>query len=122
MEMKYQTAIKQVDFFAFHGLYPEEKLTGGRFVVDVLVEQEIDEDASLRRLVEVVNYETLYSIVKKQMEYPRDLIDAVAKCILDDIESRISRVQYIEVHIEKLNPGGLFKSGSAMVSLKKTIS
>jgi dihydroneopterin aldolase len=120
--MRYQTALNNVEFFSFHGLYPEEKLIGGKFSVDVLVEQEIDDQSSMKRLVEVVNYEQLFSIVKKQMEHPRDLIEAVAKCILDDIASRIHKTQFIEVKITKLNPGGLFKSGSASVCLRKNFS
>ena len=57
--MKYRTAINNVEFFSFHGLYPEEKITGGKFIVDVIVELEIDDHASMKRLTEVVNYELL---------------------------------------------------------------
>ena len=117
--MKYKTAVSNVEFFSFHGLYPEEKLTGGKFIVDALVEQEVDDKASMKRLVEVVNYEQLFSIIKHEMDQPKELIETVAKNILDTIGSRIHHIKFVEVKITKLNPGGLFKSGSASVSLTR---
>jgi len=118
-KMKYKTSINNVEFFSFHGLYPEEKLTGGKFIVDAIVELEIDDHASMKRLTEEINYELLFSIVKSEMEKPRDLIETVAKSILDHIGSRIHHVHFAEVKIEKLNRGGIFKSGSASVSLSR---
>lgn len=117
--MRYKTSINQVEFFSFHGLYPEEKLTGGKFIADVSVEQEVDDKASLKRLVEVVNYEHLFTIVKNEMDQPKDLIETVAKNILDTLGSRIHLIKTAEVKITKLNPGGLFKSGSASVTLTR---
>ena len=117
--MRYKTTINDIEFFSFHGLYPDEKLTGGNFIVDVIVEQDLDDKASMKRLVEVVNYENLFSIVKHEMDQPKDLIETVAKNILDTIGSRIHHIKLAEVKITKLNPGGLFKSGSASVSLSR---
>ena len=118
-KMKYKTAVSNVEFFSFHGLYPEEKLTGGKFIVDAIVEQKVDDKASMKRLVEVVNYEQLFSIIKHEMDQPKELIETVAKNILDTIGSRIHHIKLAEVKITKINPGGLFKSGSASVSLTK---
>ncbi len=119
-KMKYKTAINDIEFFSFHGLYPEEKLIGGKFLVDLCVEQEMNDNASMKRLIEVVNYEQLFAIVKFEMDQPKELIETVAKNILDTIGSRIHRIQTAEIKITKLNPGGLFKSGSASVSLIKS--
>ena len=113
-------SLNKLLFVGYHGLYPEEKLTGGKFIVDVTVELEVDDKASLKRIVEVVNYEQLFSIVKNEMDQPKELIETVAKSILDTIGSRIHHIKIAEVKITKLNPGGLFKSGSASVCLSKT--
>jgi len=108
-----------VEFFSFHGVYPEEKIIGGKFIVEIQVEQEVSDDASLKRLTEIVNYEKIYSIAKKQMDIPRELIETVAKNILDDIGSRFTKINFAEVKIIKLTPGGVFKSGNASVSLSR---
>lgn len=117
--VKYKTAITNVEFFSFHGVYPEEKIIGGKFIVEIQVEQEVSDDASLKRLTEIVNYEKIYSIAKKQMDIPRELIETVAKNILDDIGSRFTKINFAEVKIIKLTPGGVFKSGNASVSLSR---
>lgn len=117
--MRYITALNSIEFFSYHGLHPEEKLTGGIFLVDLKVEQEIDDEASMKRLNEVVNYEKLYEIVKKEMDKPRVLLETVAKGILDEVSSRVRRIIRVEVTITKKDPAGLFKSGSASVTLAK---
>jgi dihydroneopterin aldolase len=116
--MNYKTALQSVEFFSFHGLYPEEKLIGGKFIVDIIVEQEVDNEASMKRLTEVINYEQLFLIAKTEMDKPRDLIETVAKSILDKISSSIKKIKSVEVKITKHNPAGLFNSGSASISFK----
>lgn len=118
--MKYRAALNGVEFFAFHGLYPEEKLTGTTFIVNMHVEQEISDDAPLDTLEQVVNYEQLFAITKREMEHPRHLIETVAKSILDDVAKAFPGIHTIGIEIIKLNPGGLFKNGSASIVLSKT--
>ncbi|MFI5221414.1 MAG: dihydroneopterin aldolase [Bacteroidia bacterium] len=119
--MKYRSSITNVEFFAFHGLYPEEKILGGKYIVDISVELEAEDDASMKRFSEIVNYEKLYSIAKKQMGIPRELVETVAKFILDDIQSKFPKIIFTEVTITKLQPGGVFKSGHSQVSLSRKV-
>lgn len=117
--MKLQTALEGIEFYAYHGLYAFEKEKGGLFIVDVVVNQEIADDAPLHEINEVVNYEAIFNIIKEEMEIRRDLIEDLAKTILARIGHQLlDKEASITVKVTKPNPGGLFGSGAASVSLE----
>lgn len=116
--MKLQTALEQLEFFAYHGIYPEEKLQGGKFRVDVVVTETIDAQRNFVDLEAQVNYEQLFQLVKAEMEQPRELIEEVAYRILTAIKQELRNRQVaIEVKITKPDPGGRFGTGAASVCL-----
>jgi dihydroneopterin aldolase len=114
IHMKYQTALNNLEFYAYHGLYKEENLLGGRFLVDVLLETETN--SKILTINQALNYEIIFSIVKEEMEERRELIETVAQSILSELTKAFTDVDHIMVTISKPNPGGLFGSGVARVS------
>lgn len=115
--MRYICSLKQLQFHAYHGLYAEEHLTGGTFIVDISIESERHPDDHLNTLESVLDYETVFNLVSDTMKEREDLIEAVAKKIIDRIHSHFTHIERIEVTITKPNPAGLFKSGAAVVTL-----
>ena len=94
--MKTKIAVKGASFFAYHGYYPEEQVTGHRFEVDIEVwidHEKLDGDD----LKETVNYENLYAICSAEMNQPRKLLETVAYSICERIRS-----QYVYVHDGKV--------------------
>jgi dihydroneopterin aldolase len=101
--MKTKIAVKGASFFAFHGYYPEEQVTGHRFEVDTEVwidHNKLEGD----NLKETVNYENLYAICKEEMKQPRKLLETVAYSIFDRIRSRYAQVDHGKVVIRKYGP------------------
>lgn len=90
-------------FFAFHGFYPEEQLTGAEFIVDVETELEVFSSGE-DDLLKTLNYERLYTIVSAQMSRPRKLIETVAHDILEDIRHEFISVKNIHIAVRKNNP------------------
>ena len=78
-------ALKAVKFYAFHGFYPEEQLTGNQFSVDVEVTFTPSDDTE--NLTKTVNYEVINSIVNKQMRNTQKLLETVVKNILEELLS-----------------------------------
>ncbi len=117
--MKLQTALENLEFFAYHGLYAEEKEKGGFFKVDIWIDEEIAEDKDLTHLNNLINYELLYTIVQEEMNIRRDFIEDLAKSILQRISKHLTqRELIITVKLTKQNPAGKFGSGSASVTLQ----
>ncbi len=117
--MKLQTALENLSFFAYHGLYPEEKTNGGNFSVDVWIDQEVPEGHNMQDLKGLVNYEEIFQIIKSEMEIRRDLIEDLAKTMLDRINQHlVDKDVLVTLKITKPNPGGRFGSGAASVTLQ----
>ncbi len=92
------------EFFARHGFYEHEQITGNRFLVDVEVEFEPDKDLNADVLSHTVNYEQLYTIVQEEMQQTKKLLEPVAQAVIDRIKSSFPFVNKISVSLKKLNP------------------
>ncbi len=112
--MQYTTSLTGLEFYAYHGLYVEERVIGATFRVDIKVEQEIDKP--IQKLDEAANYEVLFAIAKEEMAHTQELIETVAQNMLQRIKILYTHAQRIEVTVHKPNPAGLFKSGEASVT------
>jgi len=99
-------ALHGAEFFAYHGLYPEEQHTGNCFIVDIEVEFEPSAGSGLASddLSDTVNYEELYDIADRRMQQPQKLIETVATFIMEDVKTQHSFADKITVSIKKLNP------------------
>ena len=69
-------------------------------------------------LEDTINYATVYTIVKEQMDIPSKLIEHVAGRILYALKDRFPGLAAIELKLSKLNPpfGGDVHSASIILS------
>jgi dihydroneopterin aldolase len=105
--------------FAFHGWHDEEKKTGCKFLVDVVVETGFGEQTDFDSIRDTVDYEVLFTILKKHMDKPERLLELLCKNITDEILQRYPHIHSAEVSIKKLNPPIKGMKGNSSVSLKQ---
>ncbi len=98
-----KVALEGIRFFAFHGFYPEEQITGCEFIVDIFTESQIYGSGD-DQLGNTVNYERLFEIAKLEMAHPRKLIETVAHAMLDRIRHEFLAAKSIRICIHKMNP------------------
>jgi dihydroneopterin aldolase len=99
-----KVTLQGAEFFARHGFYPEEQLTGNRFLLDIEVEFEPYADMKDDEINDTVNYEQLYVIAEQEMQQPRKLLEAVAQSVADNIRAAYPFVKNIRVELKKLTP------------------
>lgn len=109
--------LKRLYFYSFHGLYEEERKVGGEFSVDLFVKY-IGGENNITDIGETINYATLYEIVKTEMKLPRDLLETIAKSIVERIHKKFPIVKEMEICIEKKHPPIISFAGSVGVRLK----
>lgn len=98
-------AIEGMEFYAYHGCYPEEQRIGGRYTTDVYITANIEEGAALDSLEHTLNYETIYHICKRVMKSPAHLIEHVAWQIGQQVCQMFTpSAQHILVRVRKHNP------------------
>jgi len=111
-----------IKFHARHGVYPEEKITGNFFMVDITVFSKAVPTAS-DNISDTVDYVSLYAIAEKRMKNTVNLLETIASQILDDIFVQFPEVQKAKVAVGKQNPpiGGDCREAKVTVKKKKSI-
>jgi dihydroneopterin aldolase len=99
----YQVSIDDIRIFAFHGLYPEERVLGNWYTLDVLVESESQPNFS-DDIANTFDYSQIYAICKQVMANPVDLLETVAETIAQRIKTDLSDQVSVLVQISKENP------------------
>jgi dihydroneopterin aldolase len=102
-EMLIQTvALKDVKFYALHGYYPEEQLTGNHFLVSI--EVTFNHSGDTENLLHTVNYEVLNTIMREEMANTQKMLETVVKKMLDRVLESYPFLLSIEVGIKKMHP------------------
>ena len=96
--------LRNVRFYAFHGVLPQERMVGGDFLVDVRVGYPLEAAIQSDEVEYTLNYATLYALVKREMEQPSKLLEHVAGRIATAIEQAFPQVQSIDLTLTKQNP------------------
>jgi len=110
--------LRQLRFFAHHGLYEEERKVSNEFMVDLDVYFESSVPV-ITRMSETINYIKLYELVKKHMLQTRDLLETLATVITEDIHQSYRQVKKVSIVITKKYPPVINFSGNVAVSYEK---
>ncbi|MBE0662529.1 MAG: dihydroneopterin aldolase [Bacteroidales bacterium] len=97
-------SVEGMEFFAYHGCFAEEQVIGTRFIVDFYFEADTSDAEVSDDLRQTVNYQTVYQLVKKEMEIKAHLLEHVAHRILKSVMNNFPAINAAEVKISKLNP------------------
>jgi 7,8-dihydroneopterin aldolase/epimerase/oxygenase len=111
-------AIEGMEFFAYHGCFEEERIIGGRFIVDLYLETDTAVAESTDDIHKTVNYQKVYEVVKKEIEIESKLLENLAKRIADSATSKFPAISGLSVKVSKLNPpvGGKVEKVSVTIN------
>lgn len=98
-----KVGVKGAEFYAYHGYYEAEQLSGNTFIVDAEVSVETF-TSNNDNISETVNYEAIYIIIKDAMNIKQQLLESVVFHIVTKIKSNFSNVLSGKVRLEKLSP------------------
>lgn len=94
--------LEAVRFYGYHGVNPEERVQGQRFVVDVHLKTDLRPAGASDDLAQTINYSSVYQRVKAIVEgEPRDLIEAVAEEIATTLLAEFPTASTATVTIRK---------------------
>jgi dihydroneopterin aldolase len=89
-------------FFGYHGVYPEERTLGQRFIVDVVAELDLRNAGAHDELDETVNYASIYATVRSIVEgEPLMLIEAVADRSARAVLEAYPAINAVEITVRK---------------------
>lgn len=112
-----EIVLKGMPFFAYHGVLPEENVTGQRFIVNTWLSCDLREAGVSDDVADTINYAHVYAVVREIVEgKPRKLIEAVAEDIAAQLLATFDRLQAVTVEVEK--PGAPIPGIFGQVSVK----
>ena len=60
--------LNEMNFFAYHGVYPDEKKNGQNFIVDLELYTDLSTAGKSDNLKHTIDYSNVYEIIKQIME------------------------------------------------------
>jgi dihydroneopterin aldolase len=95
--------LKDLRFFAEHGMYQEEVKVGNEFEVDISLECKSPKKA-ITSINQTINYVEVYRIVQEVFATRKLLLETCAMQIAEQIQVQFPEVDQLTVRIRKLNP------------------
>jgi len=114
--------ISGMEFYAYHGCFPEEKVIGTRFKVDVMIHCNFMEAAQHDNLEKSINYQTVYALIKEEMAVSSHILEHVCFRIIQRLKNHFSEILKCKITVYKLNPsiGGKTKWVAVTITTART--
>jgi dihydroneopterin aldolase len=96
--------LEGMQFFAFHGVLPEEREEGNLFIVDFKGKYDISASMDSDELADTLDYGKIHHIVASEMEIPSKLLEHVAGRIARRIEREFPDIISFSISVAKQNP------------------
>lgn len=94
--------LKGLELFAFHGVNPEEKRDGQRFVLDLTLAADLSRARRSDDLGDTVNYAAVRKTVQRVFtETSYDLIERAAQAVCDGVLAEFPQVEEVTVLLKK---------------------
>ncbi len=90
--------------FSYHGCLIEESKIGSDYRVDLEIKTDLRKSELTDDLKDTVDYVLLNQIVTDEMAIRSNLLEHVAKRIIDSSMAKIPTLEYIKISVSKLNP------------------
>ena len=96
--------LKNIRFYAQHGVLAQERETGGEFNVSIRVKYPLEKSMISDNIDDTLNYAKLFEIIKNEMQKPSFLLEHVAGRIGQSIFNQMPKTDSIDITISKINP------------------
>ena len=118
--MKIQSSyitLNNLQFYAFHGVAPQETKVGNTFVVNVTMKIDFTKAAVTDDVEQTVSYADVFLVIQKVMKQPSKLLEHVIYRIATALFEEFSAIQELQLSLAKNNPPMGADIDSAAVSL-----
>lgn len=96
--------LKDLRFYAYHGVAPQETAIGNEFTVSLRLKTDIFRAAETDNVEDTVSYADVYEAVKAEMEIPSKLLEYVCGRIVKRLFRDFPAIEEIEIALSKRNP------------------
>ena len=116
-----QIILNGMEFYAYHGHFEEEQIVGGQFIIDLIIDTDIEKAAFSDLLEDALDYQSVYHDIKEEMKIKSYLLENIAARISNRLFENYNSITFIELTISKLNPPIGGKVNKVSVRMEKRI-
>jgi dihydroneopterin aldolase len=115
--MNSKIELKDLKFYAYHGVLPQETLVGNNYILTVTLTAPLAKAMVSDNLDDTINYAAVYTVIQQEMAIPSKLLEHVAGRILHSLKRHFPQLTEINLSISKVNPpiGGDIHSASVIL-------
>lgn len=95
--------VEGIKIYAYHGCFKEEADIGTNFQVDIELDADLSKPAETDNIMDAVNYQAVFTIIKEQMAIRSNLLENVAKRISETLFEAFPEASKIKLKVSKLN-------------------
>ncbi len=96
--------LKDIRFFAYHGVAPQETMIGNEFRVSLRLKVDLAHAAETDEVADTVSYADVYEAMKAEMEIPSKLLEHVCGRIVKRLFREFPTIEEVEIKLSKRNP------------------
>lgn len=113
--------LEELEFFAYHGLFQEERKIGNKYSINLTIETDFSDAATEDKFSATVDYGALYKTIEQIMQQPTKLLENIAYKIIQTIFNNFPQILSAEVSVAKHNPpvGGVCKWAKVQLKQKR---
>lgn len=101
---RHWVALEGMEFYAYHGVTPEERKVGGHYSINVYVGTFFENAMIKDQLESTIDYGVIHEVCKQVMKEPVQLIEHVAGKIIESIKTKFEVIYALKVEVAKLSP------------------
>jgi dihydroneopterin aldolase len=90
--------LEGMEFYAYHGVYQEERENGQPFSIDLEILADYSKACHSDKLEDAIDYVQVYELVKAEMEIPSSLLENVAQRIIETISNAFQEIDLINLN------------------------
>lgn len=112
--------LRDLGFFGYHGVMPEEAVLGQRFFVGLTCGVDLGQAGRSDELEHSISYADMYDVAKAAFEERQfKLIEAVGQHIVDRLFEAFPTIRWIELRVRKPSAPIAMVAGEAAIELHR---
>ena len=112
--------LEKLKIYAYHGVLPEETLTGTYYLLDVELHADLWKASATDDLADTVNYAEINSVIHEEMKIPSKLLEHATARIINRLQDEFNQLTYIRIKLTKTNPPMQGEMDGVSVELAKS--
>lgn len=96
-------ALEGLEFYAYHGVYPEEQIIGTNFQVDIYIEFNIEVVGKSDEVSQTVDYQEVFGVIEEIMKNNVKLLETLVIQICEQVLSLNQDIKSVTTRVSKYN-------------------